>query len=158
MTLDVLLLLLFLPIIIGSAVSDFQQLKIRNVQVLTALGLFVLVSPFLLGVDELWSRYLAAALTFGICFILFSLRFIGGGDAKMMPVVILFVPGGEIVLFLRIFAFALLLVSLGALFIQRTPRLRRAGWTTAQERRQVPVGVAMAISAAALAVHLVLTQ
>lgn len=158
MTLDLFLLLLFLPIIIGSAISDFQHLKIRNLQVLLALCLFLLVSPFLLEVNELWSRFLAASLTFGICFVLFSLRLIGGGDAKMMPVVILFVPSGEIVLFLRIFACALLLVSLGALFIQRTPRLRRAGWTTAQERRQVPVGVAMACSAVALAVYLVLRQ
>jgi prepilin peptidase CpaA len=158
MTVDLLFLLLFLPIIFGSAVSDFQHLKIRNLQVLTALGLFMLASPFMLGVDELSSRILAACLTFGICFILFSLRLIGGGDAKMMPVVILFVPAGEVELFMRIFACTLLLVSLGALFIQRTPGLRRAGWTTAQERRQVPVGVAMAFSAAALAVQLVLRQ
>lgn len=158
MTADILLLLIFLPIIFGSAISDFQHLKIRNVQVLIAIGLFTLIFPFLLGMDELSSRLLAASLTFGICIILFSLRLIGGGDAKMMPVVMLFVPAGEVVLFLRIFACALLLVSLGALFVQRRPRLRRAGWSAAQERRQVPVGVAMAVSVAALTINLVLTQ
>lgn len=158
MTAELVLLLIFLPIIFGSAISDFQQLKIRNVQVLTALGLFLIASPFLLEMDELSFRLLAAALTFGICFLLFSLRLIGGGDAKMMPVVLLFVPAGEVILFLRIFAGALLLVSLGALFLQRSPGLRRAGWASAQERRQVPVGVAMAISVAALAVLLVWRQ
>lgn len=156
MTADLLLLLFFLPIIFGSAISDFNHLKIRNVQVIVGLAVFLVISPFLLDLNEISFRLLSAVLTFGICFILFSLRLIGGGDAKMMPVVLLFVPSDEVVLFLRIFAGALLLVSLGALFIQRTPRLRRAGWTTAQERRQVPVGVAMALSAAALAAYLVL--
>jgi prepilin peptidase CpaA len=157
-TADLFLLSIFLPIIFGSAISDLQQFKIHNIQVLAAFSLFIMSSPFLLGMDEFSSRVLAAVITFGICFILFSLRLIGGGDAKMMPVVILFIPSGEVVLFLRIFAFNLLLVSLGALFIQRAPGLRRAGWTSAHERRKVPVGVAMAFSAAALAVHLALRQ
>jgi prepilin peptidase CpaA len=158
MTADLLLLLFFLPVIFGTAISDFNHLKIRNVQVIVGFAVFLMVSPFLLDLHEISFRLLSATLTFGICFILFSLRLIGGGDAKMMPVVLLFVPTDEVVLFLRIFAGALLLVSLGALFIHRTPVLRRAGWTTAQERRQVPVGVAMAFSTAALAVHLVLRQ
>ena len=156
MTANLLLLLFFLPVIFASAISDFNHLKIRNVQVTVGLAAFLVISPFLLDLNEISFRLLSAVLIFGICFILFSLRLIGGGDAKMMPVVLLFVPSDEIVLFLRIFAGALLLVSLGALFIQRSPRLRRAGWTTAQERRQVPVGVAMALSAAALAAYLVL--
>lgn len=156
MTADLLLLLFFLPIILGSAISDFHHLKIRNVQVIAGLALFLIISPFLLDLPEFSFRLLSAVLTFAICFILFSLHLIGGGDAKMMPVVILFVPTDEVVFFLRIFAFVLLLVSLAALFIQRTPGLRRAGWTTAQEGRQVPVGVAMAFSAAALAVRLAL--
>ena len=156
MTADLLLLLFFLPIIFGSAISDFNHLKIRNVQVTVGLAAFLVISPFLLDLNEISFRLLSAVLIFGICFILFSLRLIGGGDAKMMPVVLLFVPSDEVVLFLRIFAGALLLVSLGALFIQRTPRLRRAGLTPAQKRRQDPVGVAMALSAAALAAYLVL--
>lgn len=158
MTADLILLLIFLPIILGSAVSDFQQLKIRNVQVIAALALFVMISPFLIDLHEISLRLLSAALTFGICFILFALRLIGGGDAKMMPVLILFIPPSEMVLYLRIFAGALLLVSLGALFMQRTPGLRRAGWTSSQARRQVPVGVAMALSVAALGVHLAWRQ
>jgi prepilin peptidase CpaA len=157
-TVELLLLLIFLPIIIGSAVSDFQSLKIRNVQVLVALGLFLMASPFLLGMEELAIRLFAAAVTFGICFVLFSLRLIGGGDAKMMPVVILFVPSGELVLFLRIFAGALLLVSLGSLLLQRNPGLRPAGWASVHARRQVPVGVAMALAVAALALLIAFAQ
>jgi prepilin peptidase CpaA len=158
MTTELVLLLIFLPIILASAVSDFQHLKIRNLQVLVAFGLFATASPFLLGIEELSIRLMAAALTFSICFVLFSLRLIGGGDAKMMPVVILFIPSGELVLFLRIFAGALLLVSLGSLFLQRTPGLRRPGWASAHDRRQVPVGVAMALAVVALTTALVWGQ
>jgi prepilin peptidase CpaA len=152
---ELLLLLLFLPIVCTSAVSDFQHLKIRNVQILAGLALFVLAAPFLLEMEELSFRLLAAAVTFAFCFVLFSFRLIGGGDAKMMPVVLLFVPAGEVVLYLRIFAGALLLVSLGSLVLQRTPGFRPAGWTCVHKRRQVPVGVAMATSLAVLAGYLV---
>jgi prepilin peptidase CpaA len=157
-TAELILLFMFLPVIFGSAISDFQHLKIRNVQVLIALGFFVMASPFLLGMEELSIRLLAAALTFSICFVLFSLRLIGGGDAKMMPVLILFVPSGELVFFLRVFAGTLLMVSLGSLFLQRNPGLRPAGWTRVEGRRQVPVGVAMALAVATLALHIALRQ
>jgi prepilin peptidase CpaA len=154
MTAELIVLLVFLPIVIGSAISDFLHLKIRNHQVLAALILFMVVAPLLLDMQEAKFRLLAAILTFGICFALFCMRLIGGGDAKMMPVVLLFVPSTETVLFLRLFAGTLALVSLGVLFFQFAPRLRRVGWSAAREHRQVPVGVAMALSVAALTVHL----
>jgi prepilin peptidase CpaA len=152
---ELFLLLVFMPIIFASAASDFQHLKIRNVQILAGLALFVLAAPFLLEMEELSFRILGAATTFAFCFFLFSFRLIGGGDAKMMPVVMLFVPAGEVVLYLRIFAGALLIVSVGSLVLQRNPGLRPAGWTSVHKRRQVPVGVAMATSVAVLAGYLV---
>jgi Flp pilus assembly protein protease CpaA len=64
----------------------------------------------------------------------------------MMPVVMLFVPSDELTLYLRIFAVALGAVSLGVLLVQRAPAFRRVGWLSLQERRQVPVGVAIALA------------
>ena len=91
-------------------------------------------------------RFLVGTATFGIAFTLFSLHLIGGGDAKMMPVVMLFVPSDELTLYLRIFAVALGAVSLGVLLVQRAPAFRRVGWLSLPERRQVPVGVAIALA------------
>lgn len=151
---ELILLVAVSPVVLASAVSDLRQLKIRNLHVLTALGLFAVLAPFLLDLDELPSRLLAAGVTFAICFGLFALRVIGGGDAKMLPAVMLFVPAAEVVLFLRIFAVALGAVSLCALLVQRSPAFRRLGWSSVQEQRQVPVGVAIAAAVVLLALSM----
>lgn len=148
----VILLLALVPVVLAGAASDLRHLKIRNLQVLAAIGLFVVLAPVVLDMQELPARLLAAGVGFAICFALFALRVIGGGDAKMLPAVLLFIPPGELVLFLRIFAVALAVVSLGALVVQRSPAFRRIGWSSIREQRQVPVGVAIAASVLLLAV------
>lgn len=148
---ELILLLALVPVVLAGAASDLRHLKIRNLQVLAALGLFAVLAPFLLELHELPARLLAAGVGFAICFALFALRVIGGGDAKMLPAVLLFVPPDEMVLFLRLFAVALGVVSLGALVVQRSPAFRRIGWSSVREQRQVPVGVAIAASVLLLA-------
>lgn len=146
MTPDLILLLALTPIIVASAISDLRSLKISNRQVLVALALFVLLGPLLLDLQELSMRLIVGMATFGFAFTLFSLHLIGGGDAKLMPIVMLFVPSGEMAFYLRIFALALGAVSLCVLLFQRAPAFRRAGWLSLQGQRKVPVGVAIAIS------------
>jgi len=68
-----------------------------------------------------------------------------------MPVAMLFVPTDEVTHFLRIFALALGAVSLCMLLVQRAPAFRRIAWSSLQEQRHVPVGVAIAISVVLLA-------
>lgn len=148
---DLLLLLALIPVVTASAVTDLRQLRIPNSHVLLALGLFVLAAPFALDWPELSQRLLAGAITFAIGFVLFALRLFGGGDVKMMPVLMLFIPSQELVLFLRLFAPALLVVSLGALVLQSAPIFRGLGWESVRARRHVPVGVAMAVSVILLA-------
>lgn len=147
---DLLLLLVLVPIIIASALSDLRSLRIPNLHVLLAFGLFVLVAPFALSWPELAHRLQVAAITFAIGFALFALRLIGGGDVKMMAVVLLYIPSQDLISFLRMFAVALGAVSLGALVIQRAPLFRRFGWSSVKEPRHVPVGVAMAIAVISL--------
>ena len=143
----VLLLLALTPVLVASAISDLRFLKIPNTHVLLALGLFVAAAPFTLDWPELYPRLIAAGITFAIGFTLFALRLIGGGDVKMMPVVLLFIPPPDVVLYLRFFAVALVFVCLFALVLQTAPVFRNLGWESARHRRHVPVGVAMAASA-----------
>lgn len=147
----IILLLALVPVVVASALSDLRHLKIRNLQVLAAVGVFVVLAPVFLDLQELPARLLAAGVGFAICFVLFALRVIGGGDAKMLPAVLLFVPPVELVLFLRLFAVALAVVSVGALVVQRSPAFRRIGWSSITEQRHVPVGVAIAASVLLLA-------
>lgn len=146
MSSETLLLMALVPVVVASAFSDLRHLRIPNTHVLIALGLFVLVGPLTLSWAELSPRLLAAGITFALCFVLFAVGVIGGGDAKMMPVLVLFIPSQGLVDFLRVFAIALGVVSLGALVFQRVPYFRRAGWKSAQGQRHVPVGLAMAIA------------
>ncbi|MBA3910757.1 MAG: hypothetical protein C0524_12990 [Rhodobacter sp.] len=148
---ELALLLALTPVIVASAISDLRRLKIHNRHVLVALAIFVLLAPFLLDFQELSMRFLVGIVTFGIGFTLFALHLIGGGDAKMMPVVMLFVPSDELAHFLRIFALALGAVSLCMLLVQRAPAFRRVAWSSVLEHRHVPVGVAIAISVVLLA-------
>lgn len=154
MTPELILLLALTPVVVVSAISDLRNLKIRNHQVLVALAIFVLLAPFQLDLQEIWMRASVGVATFGIGFALFALRVIGGGDAKMMPVVMLFVPSNEVAHFLQIFAVALGALSLCMLLVQRVPAFRRAGWSSLQGQRHVPVGVAIAISVTILALTL----
>lgn len=146
MSSDTLLLMALVPVVVASAIADLRHLRIPNTHVLIALGLFVLAGPLTLSWAELSPRLLAAGITFALCFVLFAAGVIGGGDAKMMPVILLFIPSPGLVDFLRVFAIALGAVSLGALVVQRVPYFRRLGWKSAQAQRHVPVGVAMAIA------------
>lgn len=142
----VLLLLALIPVLVASALTDLRSLRIPNTHVLLALAIFVLAAPFALAWPELYPRLIAAGITFAIGFVLFALRMFGGGDAKMMPVVMLYIPADDVVLYLRLFAAALLVVSLLALVVQKAPAFRNLGWASARNRRHVPVGVAMAAS------------
>lgn len=140
------LLLLLVPVLLASAVSDLRVLKIPNTHVLVALGIFILAAPFVLTWPELFPRLVAAGITFAIGFAFFALRLFGGGDVKMMPVVMLYIPAPDMVLYLRLFAAALLAVTLLAMVLQRAPLFRNLGWESARKHRHVPVGVAMAAS------------
>lgn len=154
MTPDALLLLVLVPIICASAVSDLRHLRIPNGHVLLAICAFAIAAPLALTFPELSYRLLAAAITFAVGFALFALRMFGGGDAKMMPVVMAFVPSQEVGPFLQIFALALGAVCLGALVLQRAPLFRRLGWESVRAQRHVPVAVAMAAAVILLAIRL----
>jgi prepilin peptidase CpaA len=148
---EALLLLALVPVITASAISDLRHLRIPNTHVLVALAVFALLAPLVLSWAQLTPRLLTAAVTFLICLALFVPGLIGGGDVKMLPAVMLFVPGQDIVLFLQIFSIALGAISLGALAFQRIAFFRRLGWESAVAPRHVPVGLAMAVAVIGLA-------
>lgn len=154
MSSELVLLLALTPVIVASAISDVRRLKIHNSHVLVALAIFAVLAPFLLEFHELSLRFVVGVVTFGIGFALFALHLIGGGDAKMMPVVMLFVPSDEVVHFLQVFAMTLGAVSLCMLAVQRAPAFRRVLWTSVQQKRQVPVGVAIALAVVLLALSM----
>lgn len=149
---ETLTLLALQAILVASTVSDLRHLRIPNTHVLLVIALFVVSAPLVLTWPEFASRILAAAIAFGIGFVLFALRLFGGGDVKMMAALLLLVPSAELVLFLRLFAVALLASSLAMLALQRLPAGQRPGWDSVRSAGHVPVGVSMALAVGLLLV------
>jgi prepilin peptidase CpaA len=147
---EIIPLLPALAVLVASAVSDLRHLRIPNSHVLLVLAIFVVTAPLVLTLPELGIRLLGAAIAFGIGFVLFALRLFGGGDVKMLSVVLLLVPSADVVLFLRLFAGALLISSLGMVVLQRAAVGDRLGWESFRRRGHVPVGVSIAIAAICL--------
>lgn len=142
---------LFLALCIFAALHDVNRLTIPNWLNLTIAGLFVpaaLVSG--LPLEMLGGHLLAGALAFVIAVGLFAFRIFGGGDAKMIPAVILWMGPGAALSFVTIMAMA---GGLGALVVligkrsipaEAIPGFMRASFG---ENGGVPYGIAIAAGA-----------
>lgn len=84
-------MLLLAPLLVAVAFGDLARLRISNRLVLAVLILFVTSVP-LFAPDELVLRLAAGFAVFLALAGLFALGLMGGGDAKMLPAVVLFVP------------------------------------------------------------------
>ncbi|QUJ76710.1 prepilin peptidase [Sulfitobacter albidus] len=72
--------------------TDLRYRRIGNESV-AALGLIFVLGCLLSGPpDDVTGRMVAAAVVFGLCFLAFAARLLGGGDVKLLPVVFLFIP------------------------------------------------------------------
>src|SRR6185369_5475597 len=95
-------LTLFAGLMLWAAASDFRRYLIPNQVSLGALGLFpvyVLSAPA--PVQWQWSLAIAAVL-FAIAFVMYLLRAFGAGDAKLLPVVVLWVGPKNFTLFILV--------------------------------------------------------
>lgn len=87
----------------GAGWCDVKHYRIPNAYALILLGLYAaLLAGGALGWTALppWPADLTAAgLGFLVCFALFAGRLLGGGDAKLIPAVLLWVPAGHALTF-----------------------------------------------------------
>ena len=82
--LDFAILAIFPCVMVFAAISDMLTMKIPNLaSIVLAVGFFVLA----LATGMQWSAMgwhtLAGALTLVVCFVMFNMGWIGGGDAKL---------------------------------------------------------------------------
>lgn len=141
-------------LLLAAAVWDAVTMTIPNYLVLAVLALYVASLAVNFDLSDILFDVLAAVLIFVVCFVLFALGWLGGGDAKLAPGAVLWVGYDGFLPFLiamtlagGILAIALLLLRAGL----------RAG-SASQDRLPVvlqwakPVPYGIAISAGAILV------
>ncbi len=138
----------FLALCIFAALHDVNSLTIPNWLNLTLAGLFVpaaLVSG--LPLEILGGHLLAGLVAFFVAFGLFAFRLFGGGDAKMIPGVVLWMGPATAIPFLYWMAIVggvcslLLLLGKRSVPASAVPGFMRAPF---EPKAGVPYGVAIA--------------
>ena len=137
----------FVVALLDAAQSDLRRFHIANRVPLLLLAGFV---PVALVEGFSWQEWLTHAgtgftlLAAGI--LLFALKLWGGGDAKMLGTVALWIGLSGLSRFLLVMAMAGCALAVIALLIRRLPH-RQAGWRGRLARtNQVPYGLAIAIA------------
>ncbi len=149
-------LLALCPILLAVAFTDLSRLRIPNALVLAALALFA-ATCLTLPQDEILARLAAAGLAFLLLLPLFALRLMGGGDIKMLPAMVLFVPALHWQLFAGLFSAALVagVVAIGLARLA-TDRATPTGWLAIDTPRAFPMGLSIAVAGIALTLWLAL--
>jgi prepilin peptidase CpaA len=142
---ELLPLILLSPVLAAVAYFDLRYMRIPNALVFIAIAVFVFTSP-ILGWPEAGIRLLAAAGVLVIGFTLFAMNLFGGGDAKMMAALMLFVPSGSYTIFGYGFS-AAMLAGIGLVLMLRcVPVLTRSSWVSLRQKGTFPMGISIAMT------------
>ena len=136
----------FLPVLAATAYCDPRFMKIPNRLSLAGIGIFVLAAIFYLPQDIALTRAAAGAIAFAICFILFMFRVFGGGDAKIFPVLILFVPLPALSVYLLGFSASMLAGMVGIFLVRQIVNRDAATWVSMKPGAGFPMGISIALS------------
>lgn len=139
------IVLAFLPILGATALYDLRQMRIPNFLSLAGLALFALCLP-VLGFDDWMWRALTGFFTFVLCFGLFAAGWLGGGDAKILPVTVLFVPFGHIEVYMLSFSVSMILGMVGIWLVRQKLSHPDAQWVSMQPGAAFPMGISIAAS------------
>lgn len=143
-------LLLFPALMAYAATSDLMTMTIPNRISLLLLGGFLLAAPFA-GLDwQAFGMHLAAgALMLAVGIVLFALRVVGGGDAKLIAAVALWLGFEHLLPFLIVMAFvggglAILLLAYRRFVPADLAALSKWSERLYSPRTGIPYGVAIA--------------
>ncbi len=142
---DYVPLFLLAPLLITVAYFDLRFLRIPNVISLVAIALFLVTLPFF-PPSHLAMRLGAAALVFAFGFTAFAFGMIGGGDVKILSVLMLFIPPVHMAIFANVFAVSMLAGILVVLSLRHFPATSLWGWKSLAATRKFPMGLSIAIT------------
>ncbi|HPE47670.1 MAG TPA: prepilin peptidase [Hyphomonas sp.] len=138
----------FLALCVFAALHDIHSLKIPNWLNLTLAGLFIPAAALSgLPLELVGAHLLVGAAAFLVAFGLFAFNIFGGGDAKMIPAVMLWVGPAAWLEFVMGMALAGGVLALIVLLVRKTvPAVLLPGAIRApfEDEAGVPYGVAIA--------------
>ncbi|MXQ10692.1 hypothetical protein GR328_04365 [Microvirga makkahensis] len=151
--------LVFVAGMVGAGLMDLLTMKIRNWLVLTLLAFYVVLAPAA-GLDpETVGWSVATALVVLICgFLLFSLNWIGGGDAKLAAVTALWLGAErtpDYIMYTALFGGVLSVILLSLRKLELPLSGRASPWMSRLSMNEtgLPYGVAMAPAALLVLPH-----
>ena len=145
------LLIPFWLLLAAVAIGDVRNLQISNVMSGVVLAAAIVVLLFVREDPGPWWQHVASfAIMLAIGFGLFSVGWIGGGDAKFAAAAAVLFNLRELVWFVEVTALAGGVLALGLLALRRLPVERRGRWLGLSEDKSIPYGVAIAAGAIAV--------
>jgi prepilin peptidase CpaA len=143
------LLGLYWALLAIAAIQDIRSLRIANWVVLATLGASIALLLFVRDPVVVWQHLASFAIMLGIGILLFSLGWVGGGDAKLAAGAAALFTLGEL---LR-FALATAIAGGVATILLIVVRLAWQGkgerkWLVARKGAGIPYGVPIALAAA----------
>ncbi len=139
----------FSPMFVAIAWTDFSQMRIPNLYCWIGLAVFVVTLPAL-TIDDILLRVLSGVICFAICFGLFAARWLGGGDAKILPVVVLLIPPPFMSTFMLLLAAAMAVGLLGLPLVRRFAG-QSGRFVSLSQKREFPMGIAIGSAGVVLA-------
>ncbi|MFV0281955.1 MAG: prepilin peptidase [Rhodoblastus sp.] len=155
--LDLAILAIFPGVMVFAAISDMLTMKIPNlVSIILTIAFFIMAVAIGLPWMTIVWHLVAGLLMLAICFILFNLGWIGGGDAKLAAATSLWLGFGLIAsygVFASVFGGVLTLVILQLRRMTLEGPLFSAPWLVrlCEKNGGIPYGIALA--AAGLVVY-----
>ncbi len=140
--------LVFLIEMVDASLFDFKEFQIPNrIPVLLILAFPVMAVSSGMDLGHMLTHLAAGTALFLMGAILFFLRIWGGGDAKLLPAVALWVGLAALPRFLLVMALVgggLALAALAARHVPSVKGVAGARWVRAASTGQVPYGIAIA--------------
>lgn len=149
---------IFPAAVIFAAFTDLFSMTIPNRISLFLVAGFLVLAPFVPGMT--WTTFglhlAAGGVVLAVTFTLFALRVIGGGDAKLLAAVALWVGWEQLPLYILLAAIAGGLLCVALLMFRAVPlplRLAKEAWLERLHRPRGDVPYGIALSAAALYIY-----
>ena len=137
-------LLLMQVLVVGAALQDTRQLKISNLFPIGVMACFAVWVALIGPRMALWENLVAFILTLAFGLALFSRRWLGGGDVKLLAAVALWfnlVNAGHTLFYIAVSG---LLLTFVLIMVRRMLPAYRGSWVSLRKRGPIPYGIAIA--------------